>query len=71
MTVGKRNITIGKNIRKWRTFHDIKQETFAKQLGISRVMLSRYENGRTGVPDETLKKICVIFNIDLVILTAD
>ena len=50
-------ILIGKNIQRWRSFKGKKQETFAKEMGISRVMLSRYENGRSAISLEQLEQI--------------
>ena len=44
------NIFIGKNIQKYRRLNNIKQETLAKTIGISRVSLSNYENCNWHVP---------------------
>lgn len=43
------NISIGRNIRKWRTFKGYKQQHLASKLGISRATLSKYENGHTAI----------------------
>jgi len=55
--------TLGCNIRRWRKFRDIKQDVFAKQIGVSRIMLSRYENGRSKISAETIYKIS--FHLDI------
>ncbi len=51
------NITVGWNIRRWRSFRGKKQQAFANEIGISRNMLSRYENGRSSVSVIQLQKI--------------
>jgi transcriptional regulator with XRE-family HTH domain len=63
-------IFIGKNIQRWRTFKGKKQETFAKEIGISRVMLSRYENGRSIISLQQLEHIAKLLELrieDLII----
>jgi transcriptional regulator with XRE-family HTH domain len=55
--------TIGANIRRWRKFNDIKQEVFAKQIGVSRIMLSRYENGKSKVSAQVIYKMTLCLNI--------
>ncbi len=58
-------ILIGKNIQRWRFFKGKKQETLAKEIGISRVMLSRYENGRSTVSLEQLGHIAKTLEIKI------
>ncbi|MBL7744895.1 MAG: helix-turn-helix transcriptional regulator [Chitinophagaceae bacterium] len=58
-------IVIGKNIRKWRDFKGKKQASFAKEIGVSRVMLSRYENGRSKISLEHLNKIAISLGVDI------
>lgn len=54
---------IGRNIRRYRERKNYKQNELAKMLGISNVVLSRYENG-TRTPDpETLQNIVDILEI--------
>lgn len=48
---------VGSNIKKIRTFQGKKQEVFAKEIGVSRVMLSRYENGRSAIKVDLLNII--------------
>lgn len=58
-------IAIGKNIQRWRFFKGKKQETLAKEIGISRVMLSRYENGRSIVSLEQLEQIAKYLEVTI------
>jgi transcriptional regulator with XRE-family HTH domain len=62
---------IGKNIQRFRLFKGKKQETFAKEIGISRVMLSRYENGRSSVSLQKLCEIAKILEVELSELTQE
>ena len=48
---------IGNNIRKIRILKGYKQEALAMQLGISKVALSKIENGKT---DISLSRLCSI-----------
>ncbi|HEU4471158.1 MAG TPA: helix-turn-helix transcriptional regulator [Flavisolibacter sp.] len=50
-------LIIGEKIKRWRAFKGIKQEVFAKEIGISRVMLSRYENGKTPISLQQIELI--------------
>jgi transcriptional regulator with XRE-family HTH domain len=45
---------IGCNIKKFRQFNGKKQHDFAKDLSISRIMLSRYENGHVAFTVDNL-----------------
>jgi len=47
--------TIGENIRRYRSFRGIKQDVLAKTLHLSRVMVSRYENGRSKIAPQQLE----------------
>jgi len=58
-------VTVGRNIQRWRQFKGKKQEPFAKEIEISRVMLSRYENGRSKISLEELEKIATALSIPL------
>ena len=58
---------IGIKIKRWRSFKDYKQEVFAREIGISRIMLSRYENGRSKVSIPQLEKIAFLLNVDLAV----
>jgi transcriptional regulator with XRE-family HTH domain len=58
-------LSIGMKIKKWRTFKDYKQEVLAKEIGISRIMLSRYENGRSKISILQLQKIASLLEVEL------
>jgi transcriptional regulator with XRE-family HTH domain len=63
-------IFIGKNIQRWRSFKGKKQETLAREIGISRVMLSRNENGRSVISLQQLEIIAALLDLkveDLII----
>jgi transcriptional regulator with XRE-family HTH domain len=56
---------LGLKIRQWRHFRNFKQEVFAREIGVSRIMLSRYENGRSKVPVIQLQKIATILEVEI------
>ena len=58
-------LLIGKNIQRWRSFKGKKQETLAKEVGISRIMLSRYENGRSEISIKLLEKIAKLLDVSI------
>lgn len=62
---------IGINTRRLRMYHNIKQDDFAKILGVSRQMLSHYENNKYPVPEEIVSKIILYFKTDLNALLAE
>ena len=57
---------IGDNIKSLRRTHDLTQPEFAKMVGISRNILSRYENGTSTVSTELIYRICQKFNVSYV-----
>jgi transcriptional regulator with XRE-family HTH domain len=59
------NQFIGLNIKKWRSFRGKKQEHFANEIGISRIMLSRYENGKSAVSFVRLHRIANCLDISV------
>ena len=59
------NNNIGSNLRKLRLLNDIKQQELAKVLGISRQMLSHYENNKYPVPEIIVQRIILHFHISL------
>ncbi|MFT3910528.1 MAG: helix-turn-helix transcriptional regulator [Ferruginibacter sp.] len=61
-------LTVGMKIKKWRSFKDYKQESFAKEIGVSRIMLSRYENGRSRVSILQLQKIASLLEVEISVL---
>jgi transcriptional regulator with XRE-family HTH domain len=52
-----------KRIKQIREKREIKQETIAKELNITRGTYSHYETGNRKMPVETLKKICEYFDV--------
>lgn len=55
--------TLGERIRDLRESKDIPQKEFAKKIGISNVVLSRYESGDRKPDYEVLKKIADYFQV--------
>ncbi|MCE3282448.1 MAG: Helix-turn-helix domain [Chitinophagaceae bacterium] len=43
-------LIIGENIRRHRAFRNKKQDSLAREIGKTRQMLSRYENGKSAIP---------------------
>jgi len=62
---------IGRNIQRWRHFKGKKQEPFAKEIEVSRVMLSRYENGRSEISLQQLEKIADALGVSITDLLSD
>ena len=58
-------LQVGENIKRHRTFKSKKQDSFAKEIGKTRQMLSRYENGRTEIPFSTLQLIAEKLDIPI------
>jgi len=56
---------VGENIRRWRSFKGFKQEHLALKIGISRVTLSKYENGRSEITFMQLQLIAEALDIQL------
>jgi transcriptional regulator with XRE-family HTH domain len=56
---------IGDKIKRWRSFRGIKQESFATTVGVSRVTLSKYENGRSEISLSQLSVIARALEIGL------
>lgn len=63
-TPDPRLVALGQKIIAYRNDADIKQEAFAKELGISRTTLSFIENGSQAPGFEVLVKLAQITNID-------
>lgn len=68
LTMDQQLLETGMKIKKWRNFKDYKQEVFAKEIGVSRIMLSRYENGRSKISVLQLKKIASLLEIEITVL---
>jgi transcriptional regulator with XRE-family HTH domain len=56
---------IGENIKRFRNFRGKKQDVLAKEIGISRIMLSRYENGHVKFSFEILAEIANKLNVKI------
>ena len=54
---------IGANIRHARISNNIKQETLAKKVALSKSEISRIENGKREVKISTLKKIAMAIGV--------
>lgn len=54
---------LGNRIRNLRDSEDIQQVDFAKKIGVSNVVLSRYESGERKPDYETLIKIADYFDV--------
>ena len=61
-------LQVGENIKRHRTFKSKKQDCFAKEIGKTRQMLSRYENGRCEIPLPMLRLIAEKLDVPLAIL---
>lgn len=57
---------IGKNIKSYREKLNLSQEEIAEFLGVSRELISYYENGRREVQLEKLEKLADLFGIELI-----
>lgn len=56
---------LGNNIKKFRKIKGINQKEFATKIGVSNVVLSRYENGIRTPDNATQNKIADILDISL------
>lgn len=67
MKLGKGDLMllIGRRLKKLRLENKMTQEELAKQLNLSKVTISCYENNSRTPSLETLLLICDIFNVDL------
>ncbi len=59
-----KNPGVGKNIKRQRAFKGIKQSHLAENIGVSRVTLSKYENGKVDISLGQLKLIVENLEID-------
>ena len=58
MTESINKIEIGQRIRRLRISNDFTQSEFAEEIDISINFLSEVENGKKGLSQETLARIC-------------
>ena len=63
--MNQQNRMIGEKIRSYRAFRGIKQQNLASTVGVSRVTLSKYENGKTEISFVLLSLIAIALDIDL------
>ncbi len=63
--------SIGENIERFRKSNNMKQTVLADFLGISREMISYYENGKRPIPIQILMKLSDLFGVDLEVLISD
>ena len=65
LTERKGNMTLGEKIKKLRNNANISQEDLAEQIGVSRQIVTKWEND-AGLPDiQNLKKIAKVFDISI------
>lgn len=57
---------IGRNIKSYREKSHLSQEEVAEFLGVSRELISYYENGRREIQLEKLEKLTDLFGIELI-----
>lgn len=57
-------MTILDRIRVLRKTLNLRQDEFAKQLGLSQTGMSQIEVGRTALTEKNIKLICATFNVD-------
>ena len=57
-------MTINERIRKIRKDHSLTLEAFGSRLGMGKTAISKIENGRGGVTEQTKKSICREFNVN-------
>jgi len=65
MKISSLSKTVGHNIRQCRVKENMKGETLARELGITKAAVSQMENGLTDIKVSTLYKISAIFKIDV------
>gem|GEM_PF-944061 len=58
------NTFIGHNIKKWRMFKGMKQETLASLLGVSKSTVSQTENGKIDITVSRIEEIANHLNIN-------
>lgn len=56
---------IGQNIRKWREFKNLKQDSLAKTLGITSSALSQIENGKIDISVNRIEQVAEALEMDI------
>ena len=59
------SVVMGRKLRSIREENHMTQKTFASVLNISQQTLSRYENGKTIIPYEDLRKVVTVFGVSV------
>lgn len=54
---------VGSNIRKWRLMKEIKQETLASEIGVSKATLSLIENGKADPSLSRIHRIAAVLEV--------
>ncbi len=63
MDVQELRSAVGERVRNYRVLNSYTQTDFAKKIGISVNFLSEIENGKKGMSQETLYKLCEYFGL--------
>ena len=58
-----KDLVIGERVKKLRKRNDFMQEEFAEELGISRMTVSRIENGTTSLNMKILSKMSQVLQV--------
>lgn len=58
-------VSVGKNIRKYRSYNAWSQEQLAEKIDISATFLSNIETGRSWISAKTIAKLCNVLKIDM------
>ena len=61
----KNSQIIGKNLYDFRISQGYRQEDLAEYLGVTRSMISYYENGERDIPVISLNKLADLFGVEL------
>lgn len=64
-------LQIGQNIRKWRELKGIKQQSLARELGITKASLSNIENNKSNINLHRIEDIARCLGIDTMVLFRD
>ncbi len=63
MDVQELRSAVGERVRNYRVLNSYTQTDFAEKIGISVNFLSEIENGKKGMSQETLYKLCEYFGL--------
>ncbi|GHV10537.1 hypothetical protein FACS189491_00180 [Spirochaetia bacterium] len=58
-------VSVGKNIRKYRSYNAWSQEQLAEKIDVSATFLSNIETGRSWISAKTIAKLCNVLKIDI------